>query len=91
MHLLCYACTAVGVRVKAGRDYRPVMTVNWEDVKQYVAWLSKTTGRPYRLLTDAEGPGFRDRLRPAAARTGWRQLAALVLPEIADGLAAAWL
>jgi formylglycine-generating enzyme required for sulfatase activity len=28
--------------------------VNWDDAQQYVAWLSQTTGKPYRLLTEAE-------------------------------------
>ena len=37
-----------------GRGRRPVINVSWEDAKQYVAWLSKKTGQPYRLLTEAE-------------------------------------
>jgi formylglycine-generating enzyme required for sulfatase activity len=37
-----------------GRGTRPVINVNWDDVQQYVAWLSKRTGRPYRLLSEAE-------------------------------------
>ena len=32
----------------------PVGEVSWIDVKQYVAWLSRVTGKPYRLLTEAE-------------------------------------
>jgi hypothetical protein len=28
--------------------------VNWDDAKSYVAWISKRTGKPYRLLTEAE-------------------------------------
>jgi formylglycine-generating enzyme required for sulfatase activity len=28
--------------------------VSWNDAKAYVAWLSKTTGKPYRLLSEAE-------------------------------------
>jgi formylglycine-generating enzyme required for sulfatase activity len=31
-----------------------VIDVSWDDVQMYVAWLSKMTGRPYRLLTEAE-------------------------------------
>jgi formylglycine-generating enzyme required for sulfatase activity len=28
--------------------------VNWEDAKAFVEWLSRKTGKPYRLLTEAE-------------------------------------
>ena len=37
-----------------GRADRPVMNVNWYDAQQYAAWLSKLTGKPYRLLSEAE-------------------------------------
>jgi formylglycine-generating enzyme required for sulfatase activity len=37
-----------------GRGSKPVINVNWDDARQYVAWLSKMTGQPYRLLTEAE-------------------------------------
>jgi len=32
----------------------PAVCVSWTDAKAYVAWLSQTTGKPYRLLTEAE-------------------------------------
>lgn len=32
----------------------PVVDVNWYDTQQYVKWLSRKTGRHYRLLTEAE-------------------------------------
>jgi formylglycine-generating enzyme required for sulfatase activity len=31
-----------------------VINVSWDDAKAYVAWLSRTTGKPYRLLSEAE-------------------------------------
>jgi formylglycine-generating enzyme required for sulfatase activity len=37
-----------------GYGTRPVINVTWEQVNQYVAWLSRMTGQPYRLLTEAE-------------------------------------
>ncbi len=32
----------------------PVSTVNWFDAQHYAEWLSKKTGKTYRLLTEAE-------------------------------------
>jgi formylglycine-generating enzyme required for sulfatase activity len=37
-----------------GAGSRPVINVTWYDAQSYVNWLSKFTGRPYRLLTEAE-------------------------------------
>jgi formylglycine-generating enzyme required for sulfatase activity len=37
-----------------GRGRWPVINVNWDDANAYVAWVSKKTGKPYRLLADAE-------------------------------------
>ena len=37
-----------------GRGSRPVIDVSWEDAKAYVAWLARMTGKPYRLLSEAE-------------------------------------
>ena len=28
--------------------------MSWDDAKEYVAWLSKKSGRTYRLLSEAE-------------------------------------
>ena len=49
---------------RSGRSFRnpafpqagsqPAVCLNWDDAKAYVAWLSKKTGKPYRLLTEAE-------------------------------------
>ena len=40
----------------------PVVCVNWDDAKAYAAWLSRKTGKEYRLLSEAE--------REYAARAG---------------------
>lgn len=37
-----------------GRDDRPAILMNWEEAKEYAAWLSKLTGAKYRLLSEAE-------------------------------------
>ena len=37
-----------------GRDARPVRDVSWKDTQEYVAWLSRETGKSYRLLSEAE-------------------------------------
>jgi formylglycine-generating enzyme required for sulfatase activity len=45
-----------------GRGRRPVINVSWHDAQFYVAWLSRRTGKTYRLLSEAE--------REYAARAG---------------------
>jgi formylglycine-generating enzyme required for sulfatase activity len=37
-----------------GRGRQPVIGVTWEDARTYVSWLAKKTGKPYRLLSEAE-------------------------------------
>ncbi len=37
-----------------GRGRRPVINVSWNDAKQYVRWLSRKTGKSYRLPSEAE-------------------------------------
>jgi formylglycine-generating enzyme required for sulfatase activity len=37
-----------------GRGRKPVTNVSWMEAQRYAAWLSKMTGKPYRLLSEAE-------------------------------------
>jgi formylglycine-generating enzyme required for sulfatase activity len=37
-----------------GHMERPAVNVTWEQVKQYVAWLSRATGKRYRILSESE-------------------------------------
>jgi formylglycine-generating enzyme required for sulfatase activity/serine/threonine protein kinase len=37
-----------------GRGKHPVINVNWDDAKAYAAWLSRKTGKAYRLPSEAE-------------------------------------
>jgi formylglycine-generating enzyme required for sulfatase activity len=37
-----------------GRGRRPVINVSWDDASAFTAWLSRKTGKPYRLLSEAE-------------------------------------
>ncbi|HVM79565.1 MAG TPA: SUMF1/EgtB/PvdO family nonheme iron enzyme [Stellaceae bacterium] len=37
-----------------GRGRHPVISVSWTDAEEYVHWLAARTGKPYRLLTEAE-------------------------------------
>ena len=53
------ACVSVGGCPEVsdgglGRGTKPVINVTWDDARKYVAWLSRMTGQPYRLLTEAE-------------------------------------
>lgn len=38
----------------AGDDEAPAGNLSWTDARQYVTWLAKVTGKPYRLPSEAE-------------------------------------
>ncbi|WP_299975318.1 bifunctional serine/threonine-protein kinase/formylglycine-generating enzyme family protein [uncultured Pseudoteredinibacter sp.] len=37
-----------------GKGNRPIINVSWQDAVDYTEWLSRKTGRSYRLLSEAE-------------------------------------
>lgn len=37
-----------------GKGRRPVIHVSWDNIREYLAWLSAKTGKHYRFLTEAE-------------------------------------
>jgi formylglycine-generating enzyme required for sulfatase activity len=37
-----------------GRGRRPVIDMSWENAKAYASWLSRKTGKSYRLLSESE-------------------------------------
>ncbi len=37
-----------------GRGQRPAINVSWKDAEAYIAWLSRQTGKTYRLASEAE-------------------------------------
>jgi len=53
------ACRADGgcgppPRMAVAEDATPLHNASWDDAQQYVAWLSRAAGRPYRLPSEAE-------------------------------------
>lgn len=56
-----YPCESAGGRLPdwkdpgyAQRDDSPVVCVSWADANAYTQWLTRETGQPYRLPTEAE-------------------------------------
>lgn len=42
------------MEVKASDSMRPVGNINWYDAQAYIKWLNESTGKNYRLPTEAE-------------------------------------
>jgi formylglycine-generating enzyme required for sulfatase activity len=55
-------CSSRTAGAADGRGSEPVAGIQWDEARDYVAWLARVTGRPYRLLSEAE--------REYAARAG---------------------
>lgn len=49
----CAAAKACSVALD-GSDTAPARNLSWLDAKQYVDWLAQSTGKPYRLPSEAE-------------------------------------
>ena len=43
-----------GYRLKKQSDNDPVVCVSWKDASAYARWLSESTGKRYRLLTESQ-------------------------------------
>jgi formylglycine-generating enzyme required for sulfatase activity len=60
----CYTIESGRVEERAGRSFRnpgfvqegnhPAVCINWDDARAYLAWLTKKTGRLYRLPSESE-------------------------------------
>jgi formylglycine-generating enzyme required for sulfatase activity len=60
----CFTIEDGKVEERLGRSFRnpgfaqegrhPAVCVNWDDAKAYVGWLTRKTGKAYRLLTESE-------------------------------------
>jgi formylglycine-generating enzyme required for sulfatase activity len=56
----------------AGDGSHPVTCISWDDTKAYIEWVAKKTGKPYRMLTEAEFEyAARGRTSPGAYPRFW--------------------
>jgi formylglycine-generating enzyme required for sulfatase activity len=49
----CVAAKACDLALQ-GDESSPARNLSWTDAQQYVAWLARSTGQPYRLPSEAE-------------------------------------
>jgi dipeptidyl aminopeptidase/acylaminoacyl peptidase len=59
------------LRVEPGRDNYPASGVGYEQARDYCAWLSKHTGRTYRLPTEEEAAELYDRTEAGENTLDW--------------------
>jgi formylglycine-generating enzyme required for sulfatase activity len=69
----------------------PVVCVRWNDTKAYVDWVAKETGKPYRLLSEAEWEyAARGRTSPGAYPRFWFGDDEKEICRYANGDTSAW-
>ena len=47
-------CRAISENSSSHKESHPVTNVSWHDAREYIEWISRTTGKKYRLLSEAE-------------------------------------
>jgi len=81
---LCLAANACNgmPRMRAAGDRTPVHNLSWDDAVQYAAWLSRVTGRTYRLPSEAEWEWAAR--GGSATRYWWGDAPGIALADCAD-------
>ena len=51
---LAGACAYKPAKPEPAPEHRPMTNLSWNDAIQYVEWLAKQTGKPYRLASESE-------------------------------------
>ena len=69
-------------RMAVAEDATPLHNVSWDDAQQYIAWLSRVSGRPYRLPSEAEWE-YAARAG-TATRFSWGEQVGVALANCAD-------
>jgi formylglycine-generating enzyme required for sulfatase activity len=67
-----------------GRGGQPVIFVSWNDSRDFVAWLTKATGQPYRLLSESEWEYVARACRDSSCRSRPFWFGQTITPELAN-------